>query len=570
MQEENTAILQREHAMIADQAAQSSAFQAALSSREVKYQDLAKAHAQLEMQWMELCEWRMPEQESPDDGKGHPKSWGISLQQLVQLHDEIIRDLEDYCSTHDFYLENHECVHVCRRQPCRFDGDHRNVKQKRRMEITDRTVLRPMMPNMYIVVDRYLKPQCLAHGPNLSYSKLKNPDGLQISTFVSHTWLEPFRDFVSSLKIALDPDEVIWVCSFALPQNEKQGIEAMLQKDLNHVPFSLALKHATKLVVVLDKGLSILQRAWCIYEIERARRWGIPTLLWAHQPSILMNLRSSIGSIDFRKATATYKDDQEAIVKAIEEDGGYDVLNDHLKRCIRDRAAICEMAVSEMKGELHANSEELAQLRQKVAASVKDSNQCALDEMLELRRELERQLEEAERDGRTEGVEELKKLLRKSQLDEAALAQEKNLLVQMSKDMKEIRDKDNTEVFADGVSTKVLSVLEPMLQQMMTENRRGIQGVKMSVRNKGAQSTTGLRRGMTTPNLDFSEGNLQASFGNSSQSDSADLSTLLEDFQAQDENQANPSDEQSGVQEHVDERPAPPPLAMERAATDEC
>lgn len=512
---------------------------------------------------MELREWRMPEPEQEHDGTGHPKEWGITCRQLTQLHDEIHRDLEDYCSIHDFYLEDHDCVHVCRRQPCRFDNDHRNVKLKRRIEMTDRTVLKPMVPNMYIVVDRYLKPQCLAKGPGVSYSRLKNPDGLPITAFVSHTWLEPFRDFVNSLKIALDPDEAIWVCSFALPQAQKQGVSAMLSKDLNKVPFSLALKHAQKLVVVLDKGLSILQRAWCVYEIERARRWGIPTLLWAHQPSILMALRNSIDVIDFRQASATYQDDQDAIMKAIEAEGGYDILNDHLKRCIRDRAAICEMAISEMKGELNLSNDELEQLRKKVAEGTQNSNQCALDELMGLRRQLEEQLEQAELQGRSEGVEELKELMRKLQLDEAALMQEKNLLLQMSKDMEAMCAKDNTNLVIDGVSSKLLSILEPMLEQFMNENRRGIRGVRQSMR-------TGRGAGAA------SSSNLNASLGGGSSPGSPlamsshNTQELLALLAAQ---QGIDLDDGAAIGLDVQARPdaatppPPPPLSMERAET---
>jgi len=486
-QGENSLIRQRELTQLAEHDAKCSSIQAEADSWESQYKALAKAHAQLECQWMELREWRMPEPDLPDPTE-HPKLWGIQVKQLVALHDEIIADLEDYCSCHDFNIEDNECVHVCRRQPCKYDGDHRNVKMKRRIEVTDRTTLQPMVPNMYIVVDRYLKPQCMAKGPNMSFSKLTNPGGMPITAFVSHTWLEPFRDFVTTLQIALDPDEAIWVCSFALPQTQKQGIADMLNTDLNKVPFSLALKHAAKLIVVLDKGLQILKRAWCIYEIEKARRWGIPTLLWAHQPGILMALKRSIDSIDFRKATATYPGDRDAIARAIEEEGGYDILNEHMRRCIRDRAAICEMAVSEMKGMMNLNNEELLELRRKAADGVTNSNQSALDDLQASRKELEKQLEAAEIEGRTEGRAALKQLLRKLQLDEAALLQEKNLLLQMAKDVQEMRNKDNTEDVVSGVSSKLLGVLEPMLEQFMIENRRSLHGVRQSVK-KGNGAT---------------------------------------------------------------------------------
>ena len=40
---------------------------------------------------------------------------------------------------------------------------------------------------------------------------------MQVETFVSHCWSEPFQDFVATLE-TIRLNTVVWVCSFAIPQ----------------------------------------------------------------------------------------------------------------------------------------------------------------------------------------------------------------------------------------------------------------------------------------------------------------------------------------------------------------
>merc|ERR1712227_182596 len=90
--------------------------------------------------------------------------------------------------------------------------------------------------------------------------------------------------------------------------------------------------------------------------------------------------------------------------------------------------------------------------------------------------------------------------------------------------MQAMRDKNNTQDVVDGVSTKLLGVLEPMLEQFMTENRRGLQGVRMSIKKDshfGASGTADLEGSVNTLRSSSSH------VGLSSSGNERDLATIL-------------------------------------------
>jgi len=204
-------------------------------------------------------------------------------------------------------------------------------------------------------------------------------------------------------------------------------------------------------------------------------------------------LRDEIDLIDFGKATATIPEDREAIMKAVMDEGGYDKINEHLKRCIRDRAAICEMALSDVTGEVCDSAEEFEKIRKKVADSTQNQNGKALDMLLSRRADLKLELEEAEKNDDTEEADSIKQVLRTMELDEAALHKEKHLLMKMSEDMARILEKDDTHSVIKGVTSEVLSVLVPMLEQQhnqsVAESRRTARDMKTTLRRTATNAS---------------------------------------------------------------------------------
>jgi len=281
-----------------------------------------------------------------DCGPSQPQRWGIQLQQLTDFKNEILNEkssenLECYCKAHKFTFIRGSCVHVCLSSPCPY-GDHRGVPHVPVEGVPPQEHLQTMLPNMHAVVARELKPRTKPYG--CSYALLTNPEGLEITSFVTHTWEEPFRHFVGTLEMALRPDDVVWVCSFALDQNA--DIKKLLDSDdLLRSPFAKALRHAPKLVVTLDEQLKVPERSWCAFELEKASQWGIPTFMWPYHLTRLQDLEDRVDQLDIRRASATDKTDQERIHQAIQEGIGYDAMNQRLRAFLGDRLRFYQAAV---------------------------------------------------------------------------------------------------------------------------------------------------------------------------------------------------------------------------------
>jgi len=189
-----------------------------------------------------------------------------------------------------------------------------------------------MVPNMHIVVARYVKPMTRQCGK--SYALMKRPAGIKISHFITHTWEESFADFVRTLQAALSAQDVVWVCSFALNQNA--DIEQAIGGELVDCPFAVALRHAVKQLVVLDRGLQVPRRSWCTYELSIACQFGIPTFLWPNRGSDIGRMEKDVDALDMRESKATKPEDEARIRSAIEASaGGFDRLNGRLRNVLR-------------------------------------------------------------------------------------------------------------------------------------------------------------------------------------------------------------------------------------------
>jgi hypothetical protein len=220
--------------------------------------------------------------------------------------------------------------------------------------------LQPSVPNMHSVVAREIKPRTKPHG--CSFARMLNPEGLEITAFVTHTWEERFDHFVGTLEMALGPKEVVWVCSCALDQNA--DIKQLLDSDdLLLSPFAKALRHAPKLVVTLDEELKVPERSWCAFELEKASQWAIPTFMWPYHMTSLKDLEEKVNSLDIRRASATAKVDQARIHKAIQEGIGYATMNQRLRAFLGDRLRFYEAAVSKHVGQLAALTQDIDEAR---------------------------------------------------------------------------------------------------------------------------------------------------------------------------------------------------------------
>lgn len=330
-----------------------------------------------------------------------PQRWGLPVQALIQLRDEILNisregNLVGYCRDHGYMFRGGRCLHVCLgTMPCRYSedheyGDHRGVDYIHRNQLAAGEKFEQMRPDMHAVVAREVKPR--TRRAKSSFALMLSPQGLDVSTFVTHTWEELFDNFVTTVQSALDPQETVFVCSFALDQNIDIKATHLANDDLSESPFAQALMHAKTHLVVIDEELKLLGRLWCIYEIDMASRWGIPMFLWPRHLSDLEKICVRAGQITTKTASASDPDDLLRLQLVIESAGdGFEAMDSRVKACLDDRLRFYSAAVSEAHERLADLGSQL-----NIAKRNKDTTKC--ESVQELRRKMFQEIQlQAER-----------------------------------------------------------------------------------------------------------------------------------------------------------------------------
>jgi len=114
-----------------------------------------------------------------------------------------------------------------------------------------------------------------------SYALSLNKCGLKTDTFVSHSWDEPFGEFVDCIDQAhhnklRKPN--LWICAFGLLQGTYEEIQAQLgtgDTPLDQSPFVRALRGATNYLVVRNRKTDLCERIWCICEFVYAKEFEL-------------------------------------------------------------------------------------------------------------------------------------------------------------------------------------------------------------------------------------------------------------------------------------------------------
>merc|ERR1712190_542748 len=106
----------------------------------------------------------------------------------------------------------------------------------------------------------------------------------KVQTFVSHCWNEIFAEFVGTMIESLSPGAVIWVCSFALPQNVDVGMQ--LSSSLQESPFARALIASERVLLAVDSNIQAWKRCWCNYEMYLAIKHKVRMDIRAHKMSL--------------------------------------------------------------------------------------------------------------------------------------------------------------------------------------------------------------------------------------------------------------------------------------------
>lgn len=84
-------------------------------------------------------------------------------------------------------------------------------------------------------------------GKGVGYAlKINHQSPLEVEVLVSHSWNENAEEFVETLERTVRPDEVLFVCAFAIYQNEDDAgptVSEQIGASMNESPFGRVLKH---------------------------------------------------------------------------------------------------------------------------------------------------------------------------------------------------------------------------------------------------------------------------------------------------------------------------------------
>lgn len=265
-----------------------------------------------------------------DDDKTGPAYWGVTVGQIAKVWTEAKEDLERFCDCHAMVeVAKSKFRKVCKAWPCPYHDQPLE---------SSRASLQPLIPNMHLLVERWIKPKTEKGGPSsmgCSYATLLNEKTglLKATVFISHCWDDHFGNFSATLSRNLKrEDAVVWVCSFAL--NQHANISAVLGSDvkaspLHASPFARALKSCEKFAMVLDENATPLTRSWCVYELHLARSKGKDLDFWVHSwPNVLEALSQRRQQLDVRQCEASNEEDHARIMEAIK--GSEDTLNEQV------------------------------------------------------------------------------------------------------------------------------------------------------------------------------------------------------------------------------------------------
>lgn len=279
--------------------------------------------AQLDRSFAWSVSATMERQEVPAPDDPRPEYWGIRVQQVIDFYEEIRENVLNYCNAHKICTGEgpRRGHHVCLYEPCPFRvvdrdqwDDHRGhpfVKLRSLSSSDDgfpTTV--ELVPSTSFIVDRYIRPITRESERSLAHT-MNHANPLKCTAFVTHAArTEPFQEFLETLKVAADSEEVVFISAFSLPPSARDESSDDLHSPSVGDPITLqALSRVRKLIVAVDKNANILSRLRCHLEIAKARKLRMPTLFWPHSSCDLERLETLIPNLKIETLSADSADE---------------------------------------------------------------------------------------------------------------------------------------------------------------------------------------------------------------------------------------------------------------------
>jgi len=189
---------------------------------------------------------------------------------------------------------------------------------------------------MHTVVDLFIKPRTKAHSGTCGLALTWNAEQpKKVEKFVSHSWSGRFECFVETLSRNLRPQTVVFVCSFALPQNLDVG--PILGNDLEMTPFAQAHDVASDVWLIVDNSVDVIDRVWVIYEMYLSLQRNKPIHMGLTTAGVEFRgkIMEKVQSVDVRKTKATKQSDLDLIKAAIA--GKEDTLNSKIREELEEK-----------------------------------------------------------------------------------------------------------------------------------------------------------------------------------------------------------------------------------------
>jgi len=183
----------------------------------------------------------------------------------------------------------------------------------------EQALVAPLVASTQLVVDRYIRPMTRGSGRSLALT-MNQGRPLRCCAFVTHSWSEPFAEFLDTLQTSLDSRDAVFLSCFSIDQNSRT--EPRLNSgilDCRSLPSFQAMRQAEKLVIAMDRDFTLLSRVWCDLEIAKAREWRIPAFFWPYRGTDLAALEEAISQFDTSQASLSDISDESMLKVSLQE-----------------------------------------------------------------------------------------------------------------------------------------------------------------------------------------------------------------------------------------------------------
>jgi len=174
-------------------------------------------------------------------------------------------------------------------------------------------------PSAYKVVDELIRPRTAAL--SCSWALMANPEGVEVTHFVTHAWAEGVKSFCRSVLERID-EGGIWICFLANPQSwTSDDLGQLLGVNPFQSPFFLALSRASEVLVVRNDRVNLYTRLWCVFELWAANIEGVPVVTAGSNPPLI-----DVSAMGYN-AVCSSERDTSMLRRAMRSRGSHDDIN---------------------------------------------------------------------------------------------------------------------------------------------------------------------------------------------------------------------------------------------------